>query len=275
MSHAPSPPPTTLVVPCYNEASRLDLPAFAQALAEQSALALLFVDDGSADATRALLDAFADAHPGRVGVYAMSRNGGKAAAVRAGLLRALSAAADGECSIVGYWDADLATPLPVAAEMAALLHDRPACVAVLGSRVRLLGRCIDRRPVRHYLGRVFATVASAALRMPVYDTQCGAKLFRAGPALARALEAPFTSRWAFDVELLARLREATGWCDADESFVELPLLAWHDVAGSKMRAGAALRAGLDLLRIAATVRGPDRRSVSPLAGRPPVPTARP
>lgn len=266
-------PPVTLVVPCYNEARRLDVAAFVGALDERPALRLLFVDDGSVDDTRAVLDGIAAARPARAAVLALARNGGKAGAVWAGLRHVLADAGAGRADYVGYWDADLATPLPVLADLVALLRARPACHAVLGSRVRLLGRRIERRPARHYLGRVWATAASAVLGMPVYDTQCGAKLFRVAAPLAASLDAPFLSRWAFDVELLARLRAAIGDQDVDECFVEHPLAAWRDVAGSKLTAGAALRSGLDLARIALRARAGRRSAVSPVGDRPPAPTA--
>jgi glycosyltransferase involved in cell wall biosynthesis len=273
-------PRVVLVVPCYDEALRLDVAAFERALGATPRLSLVLVDDGSTDATPDVLRQLAAAHPTRCEVLSLARNVGKAEAVRTGLRHALA----GPAAYVGYWDADLATPFDALPDFATALDRRPDCQAVLGSRVRLLGRRIERRTTRHYLGRIFATVASIALRMPVYDTQCGAKLFRASPRLRDVVAEPFTSRWAFDVELIARLRAALGAADVDEAFCELPLLAWHDVAGSKLRASSALRSGLDLLWIGLRSRRPSTIGAdaagslgvpTPLGDRPPAPTVRP
>jgi dolichyl-phosphate beta-glucosyltransferase len=234
------PEAVTLVVPCFNEAARLDGAAFLGLAAARPGLRLLFVDDGSADGTAELLEGLRARSGGAVEVLRLAANGGKAEAVRRGLLAAL----DGGASVTGYADADLATP---PAELVRMVDDMAAApVAVLlASRIRLLGSRVERRAARHYLGRVFATMASLALGIPVYDTQCGAKLFRASPLLRAALAVPFRSRWGFDVELLERLLVGAGGLAplGERDLRELPLREWRDVGGSKLRFSAMLRAG--------------------------------
>jgi hypothetical protein len=235
-------------VPCFNEAARLDVDAFASFRPAAVEVRFLFVDDGSTDDTLRLLHALAARDPRRFAVLALPRNQGKAAAVRAGLLAALAERPD----FVGYWDADLATSLAELPRFLAALAQHPDRDIVFGSRVKLLGRAIERRAARHYLGRVFATLASATLGIAVYDTQCGAKLFRATPALQALLERPFLVGWTFDVEIVARLaaahRAGQGRAPA-ERILELPLEAWRDVAGSRVRPIDFPKAFLELLRI--------------------------
>ena len=129
----------------------------------------------------------------------LARNSGKGEAVRQGLLSALAS----DTELVGYWDADLSTPLDELPRFMKLLEERPTLHMVLGARVALLGRIIERYHIRHFTGRVFATAASIVLGLPVYDTQCGAKLFRASSELSAVLSSPFSNPWSFDVELLA------------------------------------------------------------------------
>jgi glycosyltransferase involved in cell wall biosynthesis len=229
----------SIVIPCFNEARRLDEAALLTLLAAPD-WRLVFVNDGSTDETHARLDALA-ALDGRVDVLHLERNCGKAEAVRQGLLRALPQAA-----VVGYFDADLATP---PAEMVRVINalEASGVAMAMGARVGLLGRDIQRSPTRHYLGRVFASLASLSLNLRVYDTQCGAKALRVDDRLASALARPFTSRWVFDVELIARLRDA-GVPEA--AFVEVPLMAWRDVKGSKLGLSSMARSLVDLARIA-------------------------
>ncbi len=239
-----------IVVPCHNEEKRLDAGRLSSLLSRAD-LGLLFVDDGSTDGTRKRLMEIAASAPDRVRVHALARNRGKGEAVRQGLLQAL----DSGAAVVGYLDADLSTPPEEMLRLVAALED-PGIQVVLGSRVSLLGRRIERKRVRHYLGRVFASVASISLGMGVYDTQCGAKVFRRGAALEAALRRPFTSRWAFDVELLGRLLVPGGDLPrlTEETFVEVPLHRWCDVKGSSLSPGQMFKAGADLLRIAWQIR---------------------
>jgi dolichyl-phosphate beta-glucosyltransferase len=252
-------PSLTVVVPCYNEAERLDevpLLAFLDRCGEAS---LLFVDDGSTDATAARLAGIAARRPARVDMLSLTPNGGKAEAVRQGLLTALGRGA----GLVGYLDADLSTPPDELLRLRAAF-ERPQVEVVLGARVALLGTDIERSAVRHYLGRIFASAASLILRARVYDTQCGAKLFRASPALTAALATPFISRWAFDVELLGRLLagSATAPALSLSAIVEVPLATWHDIGGSKLGPLAMARTLGELGRIALDLAARRRQGAS-------------
>jgi glycosyltransferase involved in cell wall biosynthesis len=219
-----------IVVPCFNEENRLDEQAFLD-LANSGAIRLLFVDDGSTDGTANSLERF-QKKAEAIDVLMLPRNQGKAEAVRGGLRHAV----DEGATIVGYLDADLATPGLELLRMIRILVERHELMAVFGSRVSRLGSQIRRNMVRHYTGRVFATFASLALGVAVYDTQCGAKVFRVDRNFIAAIDKPFRAAWAFDVVLCQRLFDGTveqsAWLPT--SFYEMPLEQWSDVPGSKV-----------------------------------------
>jgi putative flippase GtrA len=233
-----------IVVPCYNERDRFQVAAFDEYLASSESVDFLLVNDGSTDDTLEVLRPLEHRWPQRVQVIDQQPNQGKAEAVRVGVLRALS---DGDgTAYVGYFDADLATPLAAIAEFVDALDENPKIDIVIGARVALLGREIDRKPARHYLGRIFATAASMVLALPVYDTQCGAKLFRPTRAVRALFERPFGSRWIFDVEIFARYLTGQG---SREGLYELPLRRWVDVGESRVKPRDFLRAGGEMAAI--------------------------
>lgn len=232
-------PRVTLVVPCYNEEKRLDTAAFREFRLPDQQLEFLFVNDGSTDNTLQVIQAL----PGRV--LNLERNSGKAEAVRRGFLKALESNPD----LVGFWDADLATPLGELAGFLNILSSRPEIEMVFGARVRLLGREISRNPSRHYIGRAGATLISSSLGLAVYDTQCGAKLFRSSDTLRDVFSTPFLSRWIFDVEIIARFVQRWGRDRVARALYEYPVMEWHDVKGSKVKSRDFIRALGDLWKI--------------------------
>ena len=237
-----------LVVPCYNEERRLPAAAFEAFSLPGHRVELCFVDDGSTDGTARVLSGLEERARDRCWSVRLALNSGKAEAVRRGFLAALERRPDH----VGFWDADLATPLDEVGRLVEALEADPDRQMVFGARVQLMGRTIERHPSRHYLGRVFATAVSLSLGLPIYDTQCGAKLFRATPDLAAVFASPFRSRWIFDVEVVARFLQVSarnGGPPPERAIYELPLRRWKDVAGSKLRATDFVRSVKDLWTI--------------------------
>jgi hypothetical protein len=160
------------------------------------------------------------------------KNFGKAEAVRCGVLKSIELGAKN----IGYWDADLSTPLFFIKKMLDNLDDQ--VTLVLGSRVMLLGYDIERLPIRHYSGRIFATLASLTLDLPIYDTQCGAKVFRNNFEIQKAFSLPFTANWSFDVEMIGRLKIIKKHFflkPLEETAMEYPLEKWVHYPGSKIK----------------------------------------
>ena len=236
----------TIVVPCYNEARRLNRVQFEEFLGQSTIANFVFVDDGSKDATFELLKGMEAGREQRVTVLRSPRNQGKAEAVRLGVNHVL----EGGAAYVGYWDADLATPLSAIEQFLTVMEGDQGLDMIFGSRVKLLGRTIERRKSRHYLGRIFATVVSAVLRVPIYDTQCGAKIFRVRSYTKTLFRDRFLSRWVFDVEIIARyIRETGSPGEAAKKIYEFPLYSWLDIGGSKVRPFDFVIALIDVIRI--------------------------
>lgn len=217
-----------LVVPCYRESARLPvfLPELCAALDRVEGARVLVVDDGSgpeeAAAARALVEGLRPRHACLRPLLELPENVGKGGAVYAGW-----AAHEGE-TWLGFVDADGSCSAAEVARLAGLAAAESAPLpALFASRVKLLGRRVERLFKRHLLGRVFATLVSELLAIPVYDSQCGLKLVPR--AAYEAVAARLRVRgFAFDVELLAAL------IDSGCTVREVPI-DWHEVAGGKVR----------------------------------------
>jgi dolichyl-phosphate beta-glucosyltransferase len=192
-------PALSVVVPAYNEASRLP-PSLEKILAYLRASGrsheVIVVDDGSRDDTVAAVERL---NAGGAGIRLVRHqvNLGKGAAVRTGVL-----ASKGE--IVLFTDADLSTPISDAEPLISAIE--------AGADVAIGSRAIDRglvevhQPIyRETMGRVFNLFVQALLLPGLHDTQCGFKAFR-GDAGRELFGAMVSRGFEFDPEVLYRAR---------------------------------------------------------------------
>lgn len=231
------------MIPCFNEEKRLPVAEFETFYAARPDISYCFIDDGSSDNTLPLLRSFAKDRGDRISVISLPVNVGKAEAVRAGVLHALRGQ---DLDYVGYFDADLATPLNELDRFISWSIAFPSSAIVFGSRIVRPGAHIIRSPLRYYLGRAFAAASNLLLGIPAYDTQCGAKLIRASVA-GEIFHEPFINRWLFDVELF--LRAAVVKDGEPKSFIEVPLDTWTEKGSSRIGIRDAARMIFDFMII--------------------------
>lgn len=232
-----------LIIPCFNEAGRLPVARILSFLYQHPNVNLCLVNDGSRDATEKVIDDAASRCSRQIKTLHLHRNFGKAEAIRQAMLKQLLYE---DFEWFGYWDADLATPLE---EMNHLLKYADESVKLLMcSRVKRMGAAINRHPWRHILGRLMATIISYVLKLPVYDTQCGAKLIRR-EEIAELFSDKFVSRWLFDVEIIARIQKKYSQSSIRRHLLEVPVRKWEDVPGSKLKFKHMLFSLVEIVRI--------------------------
>ena len=234
-----------IVIPCYNEQDRLPADEFKTFLAASGSVYFCFVNDGSKDNTLKILNNLHNSWPGKTMVLSLESNFGKAEAVRRGMLESLKWM-DFDC--VGYFDADLSTPLFEIQNLLDHLNQNKVYQIAFGSRVKRIGARVKRNASRHYPSRILATLIGMSLKLPVYDTQCGAKLVKAD-IVPELFKMPFISRWLFDVEIFTRVVRLFGLEKSLEIMIEVPLRQWIDKPGSKIRPTYLFKVPLELLKI--------------------------
>ncbi len=243
-------PLSVLVIPCHNEALRLDIGRIHAMLEREPDWHFLFVDDGSTDGTALMLEEMRSSFPHQVLVLTLPQNAGKAEAVRQGLLHALDQ--QPSPTYVGYLDADFSTPPESLEPFRDLLQRRKDLQGVIGVRLELGGRHIKRELHKTVLNKTLAWLSSAVMGVRFRDPTCGAKLLRASPELRSALHRPFLSRGIFDVELISRLGlyyDRSGLGPLEWSLYEYPLDQWNDVGGSHRKVDDYFDALWDLGKI--------------------------
>lgn len=232
-----------IIVPCYNEEKRLDTKRFFKFLSSHKNILICFVNDGSSDNTFKVLTQIKSKFPNNVEAISTKSNVGKAEAVRVGVQH---------CNVhfkhkkIAYLDADLATTLEECFEISKLVKNE--IVFAFGSRIKKIDNNIERKMYRFLVGRVIATLISRQLKLGVYDTQCGCKIF-SSELSTKIFTEKFISKWLFDVELFHRIIKLYGLNKISKIAKEIPLKSWIDYDDSKVKFTYFFKLWLDLYQI--------------------------
>ncbi len=194
---------------------------------------LIVVDDGSRDATAAVVEQYTRAHP-RVRLLRNPGNRGKGYAVRHGMLEAKG-------DWILYTDADLSSPIEEVDKLFAAAREKNAAVAIGSRALQRQLVSVHQAPARELSGRVFNLVMRMVTGLPFADTQCGFKLYRADDART-IFQRQILDGFSFDVEDLVIAKEL------DIPTVEVPV-RWANVEGTKVSLAAGVKSFGDLWKI--------------------------
>lgn len=235
----------SVVIPAYNEASRIERTldrSVAFLDGRNQSWELVVADDGSRDETPIIVQRYIRSHgDARVRLVALPQNRGKGAALRAGVAATRGAR-------VLLMDADLATPIEELEHLSRALDDGFKVAA--GSRaVGSSNVTRPQSPLRVLLGRA-GNLWIRSLAVPgVHDTQCGFKLFD-GEVARRLFALCREERFGIDIEALCLARRRFGldiaevgvhwehqegskvrWKDYLDVFVKVPRIVWSVFRG--------------------------------------------
>lgn len=218
-----------IVIPCYNEAERIESKTFIDFIDTHAGYHLCFVNDGSSDHTIDVLNEMCEGRTHQISVIDLKTNRGKAEAVRQG---ALYLCQDSQFDIIGFLDADLATDFNDFKNLVNSLN-RLDHMMTVGSRIQRMGANIERTSKRQLISKTINQLIRSIIQMPFQDTQCGAKVMTIDLAKT-IMQKPFKTSWLFDLELFIRIRAAYPHLDMSNTIYEYPLEKWIHKDGSKL-----------------------------------------
>jgi glycosyltransferase involved in cell wall biosynthesis len=219
-----------VVIPCYNEEERLLSKEFTDYIDKNSGYHLCFVNDGSKDKTLEVLHKLKKGREDFITVYDCEKNGGKAEAVRQGMLYM---AKQEDLDYIGFLDADLSTDLADFDDLVITIENNDKYKIVSGSRISRMGANITKESARKIISMTINFIIRKILSMDFKDTQCGAKIFHKD-VIDVSFGEKFVTQWIFDVEIFRRITLHFGLEKAKEMLCEQPLKRWIHADGSKL-----------------------------------------
>lgn len=238
-----------VVIPCYNEEERLLGTEFKDFAHSNLGYHLCFVNDGSTDNTLKVLEELRKGNESNISIYDCEKNGGKAEAVRLGMLHM---AKDTQLDYIGFLDADLSTDFRDFDDLVETL-DKSNFKIVSGSRMSRMGADITKESARKVISMTINLIIRTILRMPFNDTQCGAKVMERS-VVPLLFNKSFITKWLFDVEMFIRMRKHYGKTEAKKLICEQPLKRWIHADGSKLSMKDSVKIVGQLAKIAIVYR---------------------
>ena len=234
-----------VVIPCYNEEERLSGQEFKNFVHSNLGYHLCFVNDGSTDRTLEVLEELRKGNGNKISIYDCAKNGGKAEAVRQGVLHLAN---DPQLDYIGYLDADLSTDFRDFDDLVKTMENSNFKI-VSGSRMSRMGANITKESARKIISKTINLIIRSILKMPFNDTQCGAKIMDKEIAQL-VFNKKFITRWLFDVEIFMRMRKHYGKDKVQELICEQPLKRWIHADGSKLSMKDSIKIVGQLAKIA-------------------------
>jgi glycosyltransferase involved in cell wall biosynthesis len=228
-----------VVIPCFNEAARIDVEKIIQLL-KVNEVHIIFIDDGSSDSTHLRLESEFGTF-GNFEIIRLRENVGKSNALRVGMLRALDLGFD----YIGTYDADGAiSSIDLLTAMRICAADSNTQL-VSGARILLAGSDVSRDSLRRWAGRIIATIIAIILRTQMYDPQSPCKVYRAA-FLRNNLSHSFETRWFVDTEIILRSQKNSG---TETKIVEFPVISWRDIGGSHLSISHVLLIAVEIIKL--------------------------
>ncbi|MDO7136589.1 response regulator [Algibacter lectus] len=239
-----------VVIPCYDEEERLLSKEFTDYISTNTGYHLCFVNDGSKDDTLRVLNDLRKGREDFITVYDCEKNGGKAEAVRLGMLHM---AKRDDLDYIGFLDADLSTDLRDFDDLVKTIETTDFKI-VSGSRISRMGANITKESARKIISMTINFIIRKILGMDFKDTQCGAKIF-SKDVIELSFREKFVTQWIFDVEIFKRMTLHFGTETAKTYICEQPLKRWIHADGSKLSMKDSVKIVGQLAQIAWVYRG--------------------
>ena len=232
-----------IIVPCYNEENNFHIEEYEKIISEYSDVLICFVDDGSTDQTKNIINKFLINKSEKIILLSHDGNKGKAEAVRTGITYCNT---EYNHQYIAFLDADLSTSIDECLGLREYLqHEVEFCFS---SRIHYFNSKIQIKKHRYFIGRILRPIISKVLNVNIYDTQCGCKLFTKELSI-KLFKDQFISKWLFDIELFARAIKIYGKYNIVNKMCEVPVKEWIDSNNTNVKPSYFFRLWYDLYKI--------------------------